>query len=274
MTVNSAVLKMTGYDPESGHISINGHEIYYEKHFNEKTENKDKAVILLHEGLGSAQFWRGYPAFFMNNFNLPVIVYDRRGYGKSSAADWAGEWRYMHDEALKILPALISKLGLNKVILTGHSDGGSIALLHAAAFPDITDTVIAIAPHYYREDKTKAGLESTVRSYESGGLDKMLKKYHGDKYRQVFHNWSDTWLSDDFARWDLSGELAAISCPALLIQCEEDEYASVSHIKDMEKLITGAKAYIIEGKSHSPHIKFRHEVMKMIKSFLKSQNNL
>ena len=46
----------------------------------------------------------------------------------------------MHLQARDVLPALLAALGIDPSLdrpwLFGHSDGGSIALLHAAMFPD------------------------------------------------------------------------------------------------------------------------------------------
>src|SRR3569832_611423 len=105
-------------------------------------------IVFLHEGLGSVALWRDWPRQVCDAAGRAGFVYSRRGYGKSqSIADVRGSARlrpdYMHREALDVLPELLAKLGGVSPVLLGHSDGGTIALIHAAHFPVTACIVMA-----------------------------------------------------------------------------------------------------------------------------------
>src|SRR5690606_35158778 len=94
-------------------------------------------MVFLHEGLGSVAMWRDFPARLADAVGMRALVYSRPGYGRSSPRPEGEKWKpdFMHRQAREVLPALLRELGVENPWLFGHSDGGSIALLHAAAFP-------------------------------------------------------------------------------------------------------------------------------------------
>ena len=99
-------------------------------------KKKDLAtLVMLHEGLGSISTWKEFPKQISNTILNPILLYSRHGYGSSSFIKQRFCSSYMHDEALKVLPALISCLKLKRVILYGHSDGASICLLYTSPSP-------------------------------------------------------------------------------------------------------------------------------------------
>jgi len=97
-------------------------------------------LVFLHEGLGSVALWRNWPQRLCQQLGMPGLVYSRQGYGRSAPRpDVRGSGRlqpdYMHHEALQVLPALLRQRGIERPVLLGHSDGGTIALLHATHHP-------------------------------------------------------------------------------------------------------------------------------------------
>ena len=118
---------------------------------------KDKApsCVFLHEGLGSVALWKDWPAQICQALECEGWVYSRRGYGYSeSIFDVRGTGKlqstYMHREALEVFPALLAHLKITNPLLIGHSDGGTIALIHASQFPVAGCAVMA--PHVMMED--------------------------------------------------------------------------------------------------------------------------
>ena len=94
-------------------------------------------MVFLHEGLGSAALWRDFPDRVAAETGAAALVYSRLGYGGSSLpAGGAFPLDYMHVEAERRLPAILAALDIERPLLVGHSDGGSIALIHAGAFPE------------------------------------------------------------------------------------------------------------------------------------------
>src|SRR5439155_12479677 len=91
------------------------------------------ALVFLHEGLGCVELWRGFPAAVAGATGWRALVYSRAGYGRSDPVTEPRTPRYMHDEALDVLPALLEHLGVTAPVLVGHSDGASIAVIAAGA---------------------------------------------------------------------------------------------------------------------------------------------
>ncbi|MGZ4620120.1 MAG: alpha/beta fold hydrolase, partial [Frankiaceae bacterium] len=75
------------------------------------------ALVFLHEGLGCVAMWRGFPGLVATRTGCRAVVYSRRGYGGSDPFDASRTPRYLHDEALDVLPALRRALGLDRVVL-------------------------------------------------------------------------------------------------------------------------------------------------------------
>ncbi len=209
-------------------------------------------VVFLHEGLGSVAMWKGFPAAFCRANGLTGIVYSRRGYGRSAPRRPDERWApdFMHVQAFEVLPALLAELGVGRPWLFGHSDGGSIALLHASRFA--TTGVVAVAPHLFVEDVSIASIEHARIAYESGDLKRGLAKYHDDA-DSAFRGWNDAWLSPAFRTWNIGAEIATIACPVLAVQGENDEYGSLEHVRAIRRLLPETELLEIAECGHSPH---------------------
>ena len=209
-------------------------------------------VVFLHEGLGSVAMWKGFPAAFCRANGLTGIVYSRRGYGRSAPRRPDERWApdFMHVQAFEVLPALLAELGVGRPWLFGHSDGGSIALLHASRFA--TTGVVAVAPHLFVEDVSIASIEHARIAYESGDLKRGLAKYHDDA-DSAFRGWNDAWLSPAFRTWNIEAEIATISCPVLAVQGENDEYGSLEQVRAIRRLLPETELLEIAECGHSPH---------------------
>ena len=209
-------------------------------------------VVFLHEGLGSVAMWKGFPAAFCNANGLAGVVYSRRGYGRSTPKPPEERWApdFMHGQAFEALPALLAQLGIERPWLFGHSDGGSIALLHASRFP--TAGVVAVAPHLFVEDISIESIEKALVAFESGELRRGLAKYHDDP-DSAFRGWNDAWLSPAFRTWNIEAEITAITCPVLAVQGENDEYGSLEQIRAIQRHLPNAELLEIADCGHSPH---------------------
>ena len=209
-------------------------------------------VVFLHEGLGSVAMWKGFPAAFCDANGLAGIVFSRRGYGRSPPKPPDEHWApdFMHVQAFEVLPALLARLGIERPWLFGHSDGGSIALLHASRCP--TAGVVAVAPHLFVEAVSIASIEKARDAFENGDLRRGLAKYHDDP-DSAFRGWNDAWLSPAFRSWNIEREIAAIACPVLAVQGENDEYGSLEQIRAIARRLPRTRLLSIPGCGHSPH---------------------
>lgn len=230
---------------------------------------RSPVLVLLHEGLGSTGFWKDLPEALVARTGLPVFLYDRRGYGRSAGSLLPRPLDYLEREAEKALPAVLAAAGIDRPVLVGHSDGGTIALLFAAAFPDRVAAVVAIAAHIFVEPATIAGIRGAVRAFETGDLRRRLERFHGPRTLEVFRAWAETWLDPRFARWTIEERLASVRCPALLLQGAEDEYATPAHLEAIARGVRGpVRALLLPAAGHSPHHQSREATLAAIGAFL------
>lgn len=227
-------------------------------------------IIFLHEGLGSVAMWRDWPAQVCADTGRPGIVYSRRGYGGSQPVpDVRGTGRlepdYMHREALEVLPALIAALGIDKPVLLGHSDGGTIALLHASRF-DVAACIV-MAPHVIVEEQSVQAIEEARKAYEAGGLRDRLQRYHSD-VDCAFWQWNDVWLSPAFRGFDIRPDCRRIQAPVLAIQGKEDPYGSLRQIDEIQPTRGPFEQLVLARCGHSPHRDQPEATRRRIAAFL------
>jgi pimeloyl-ACP methyl ester carboxylesterase len=210
-------------------------------------------LVFLHEGLGSAKMWKSFPARVADATACPALVYTRPGYGRSSPAPLPRGPDYMHVEALTLLPALLDHLGIADPVLIGHSDGASIALLHAGRGTRPVRALIALAPHVFVEEVSLASIAEAGRSYQTTDLRAKLARYHADP-DAAFRGWNDIWLDPSFRDWNIEACLPGVRCPLLLIQGRDDEYGSAEQLDAIERQAGGQVTRLeLADCRHSPH---------------------
>ena len=159
----------------------------------------------------------------------------------------------MHEQAHAVLPALLARLGIeDPPWLFGHSDGGSIALLYAAAFPARVAGLVAVAPHVFVEDVSVASIEQARIAYEATDLRRRLARYHDDP-DSAFRGWNDIWLDPAFRAWDIEECLPRIRCPVLAVQGEDDEYGTMAQVDAIARNVPQARLLKLPACGHSPH---------------------
>lgn len=236
-------------------------------------------LVFLHEGLGSVALWRDWPARLCAQLGCAGLLYSREGYGRSSphgdvrgatrveGTRHLGRWTpdYMHREALQVLPALLQALGIERPWLLGHSDGGTIALLHAAHHA--VAGCIVMAPHVMVEDVSVRAIAQAREAYEHGPLRARLAPFHTD-VDGAFWQWNDVWLSAAFRSYDIRPEIAAIRTPLLAIQGEDDPYGTMAQIDDIARAVPQALLHKLPACGHSPHKDQPEAVARAIEAFL------
>ena len=209
-------------------------------------------IVMLHEGLGSVSMWRDFPERLAEATGCRVLAYSRLGHGRSSPVRAPRGPDYHLKEARHWLPAVLDRLGLRRPLLFGHSDGATIALIHAAEFPGRAGGVIAIAPHVKVEDITIEGLAKAKVAYETTRLRDRLAIYHDD-VDAVFWDWNRTWLNPEFRGWNVEQLLSAITVPVLAIQGVADEYATLDQIESIRDAVPATELLVLAECGHSPH---------------------
>jgi pimeloyl-ACP methyl ester carboxylesterase len=208
-------------------------------------------IVFLHEGLGSVAMWRDFPQRVVEATGCHAVVYSRYGYGQSDLLQASFAVRYMHDEGLAALPELLEKLGIEEPILFGHSDGGSISLVHAGAH-DRVKALVLEAPHVFVEDVCVESIAAAKITFATTDLAKKLGRYHADPEKS-FRGWNDVWLHPDFRAWNIEDCLPRITCPVLAIQGEDDEYGTMEQLHRIGRAIPDAELVDLADCRHSPH---------------------
>ena len=226
-------------------------------------------MVFLHEGLGSVAMWRDFPARLADALGVRALVYSRPGYGRSTPRPAGEKWQpdFMHRQAREVLPALLRELGVEKPWLCGHSDGGSIALLHAAAFPASLRGAIVLAPHILVEDISVTSIAKAREAYLQTDLKQRLGRYHDDA-DSAFWGWNDVWLSPAFRGWSIEEEIRAIRCPLLAMQGLDDEYGTLEQIHGIARRVPQAQLLEIPQCGHSPHKDQPEAVIAAVREFV------
>lgn len=233
-------------------ILVNGRRLEYE--LNEPVVRGAPLVVFLHEGLGCVDGWRDFPARVAAATGSGTLIYSRWGYGRSEARPGPWPVSFMHDEASASLPDLLGRLGVEHAVFIGHSDGGSIALLFAAQFPDIAQAIVTMAAHVVVEPETVRGIEDARARFAQGPLRAGLERYHGSNTTSMFEGWSGVWLDPAFRHWDIRGELRQIRCPLLAIQGTADQYGTPAQLDAIREHAGGPAAVsLLSGCGHLPH---------------------
>ena len=224
-------------------------------------------IVLLHEGLGSVSMWRDFPRRVAEVTGHEVLVYSRHGYGRSAPLTAPRPVRFMHDEALVVLPALLDTLEIRRPILLGHSDGGSIAIIHAGGSGREVAGLVLLAPHVMVEEISVASIAAARVAYAQGDLRARLARHHDD-VEGAFRGWNEVWLRPDFRAWTIEEYLPRVTCPVLAIQGEDDEYGTMEQVERIAHAVPGAKVLKLARCGHSPHRDRAEKVLEAIRGFV------
>jgi pimeloyl-ACP methyl ester carboxylesterase len=224
-------------------------------------------MVFLHEALGCIAMWKDVPERLVAMTGLPALVYDRHGHGLSDPLPRKREPDYLDRESFDVLPRVLAECGITDPIPVGHSDGGSIALLYASRHP--VRALVSEAAHVFVEEVTLAGIRQAVVIWRETDLPQRLGKYHGDKTEALFSAWADCWQTAPFPAWNMEAALPGVSCPALIIQGEGDEYGTKAQVDAIATGITGpASVMMVPGCNHIPHFQASDRVLPTVAEFV------
>jgi pimeloyl-ACP methyl ester carboxylesterase len=224
-------------------------------------------AVLLHEGLGCVGLWRDFPRALAAATGHGIFAYSRQGYGASDPCSLPRPLDYMTDEAVRVLPQVLDAIGLERGVLVGHSDGASIAALHAGLVRDPRiGGIVLMAPHVFTEPMGLAAIAEARTAYDSGDLRSRLAKHHRH-VDAAFRGWNDAWLDPEFARWDIREPLADITVPVLAIQGEDDQYGTRAQIRAIETAVP-VKAVMLADCRHSPFLDQPQRTLALAAEFM------
>ncbi len=227
-------------------------------------------IVFLHEGLGCVGMWRDFPDRVASAAGCGALVYSRLGYGASDSVRGPRPVAFMRDEALRVLPAVVEYFQLEEVILFGHSDGASIAIIYAGSRLGHVRALVLEAPHVFVETICVQRIARIAQEYVTTRLRDRLARYHGANTDSMFQSWTDVWLRPEFLSWKIEEYLPAIESPVLVAQGEDDDYGTLAQVGVILRQVRGpAESLVLPRCGHSPHSDHPDEVLEAVTRFLR-----
>jgi pimeloyl-ACP methyl ester carboxylesterase len=251
-------------------------------------------LVFLHDGLGCVGTWRDFPAALAAATGCGALVYSRSGYGGSQALPGPWPRRFMHDEALEVLPAVLAALCVRDGFLVGHSDGGSISLIYAASLAAAPGSrprahrshrsrrsqpshasnwlrgIVLEAPHVYVEAASLESIAKLPGLYRHTDLWPRMVRYHGANAENCFDSWVDAWLRPEFLSWSIVDLLSKVRCPVLDIQGDDDAFGTAAQLEAIASGCGGpTEILVLPGCGHTPHHQQREETLAAMIRFLR-----
>ncbi|HWA39467.1 MAG TPA: alpha/beta fold hydrolase [Burkholderiales bacterium] len=250
-------------------VRAGGHEL--RGHWRGPRPAQAPTLVFLHDALGSVRLWRDFPDQLVRATGCGALLYDRWGSGESEPLTPPFGADYLLEEAMQALPEVLDRVGVREAILVGQSDGASIALAHAGAFPGRIRGVIALSPHLFVEPRTLATIREQIRDFEHGDLKARLRRHHGANTEPLFARLVEVWTTHERPQRPLEPHIARIRCPVLAIQGADDEFFSVAQLDALEALIPGRLERLrIPGAAHYPLHQARNEVLAAAIRFIRA----
>ena len=246
------------------HLTLGGHQLFFE--WRGPRDPGRETAVFLHDGLGCAGAWKAVPERIGAAAGVNAVVYDRWGYGQSEPRELF-PFGFMEAE-VPVLRELLDALGLASAHLIGHSDGGSIAMLLAARWPERVSSLVTEAAHTFVERETQDGIRALIEAQRAGRTPGWLSRLHGERSEALLLAWAGGWLSEAHAQWCIEDWLGYIDAPTFVIQGERDEFGTIKQVHAIVNRVVGADAWIVPGCGHTPHTHAEDEFVARVSEFL------
>jgi pimeloyl-ACP methyl ester carboxylesterase len=231
--------------------------------------DKAPTLVFLHEGLGSVSLWRDFPLRLAEATGCGALVYSRAGYGRSDPAPLPWSPAFMHAEAA-VLGEVLDRTSVRDAVLVGHSDGGSIAIIHAGSeTAGRVRALILLAPHVFVEEMGLRSIASAAEAFENGDLRRRLERHHGANVDCAFWGWNRVWLDPAFRSWNIEEFLPRIKRPVLVIQGEDDPYGTLRQMDAIAEGCAGpVERLVLPECAHAPHREQAERTLEAAAAFL------
>ncbi len=238
-------------------------------------DKKKDTIILLH-GSGQSHVVWSLTDQYLSDQGYNVFALDLPGHGNSE-----GESLNSIEEMADWLDKVVKKIGIDNLIILGHSQGCLIALEYINKFPEKVKKIIFIAGSY----KIPVN-ESLINLAQSGNLESlnlMMKWGYGYSKQFIGGNPLQKILnSSREVREVLAVDLIAcnsykngnnvlkkIKCPTFFIFGELDKMIKIEKGKEFANLINGSKMHIIKDCGHMIILENAFEMREKVAEFLK-----
>jgi pimeloyl-ACP methyl ester carboxylesterase len=216
----------------------------------------DPPIVFLHGGWGYAF----YPlddaiAGIARRFVIP----DRTGYGQSRPPRRTELPRDFHAMYAGETEALLARLGIERCVLWGHSDGAVIAVHLAGRHPERYAGVVLEALHLDREKPRSREFFTRMAKDPDAFGDRVVQKLaaeHGDDWRTIIQAGGEAWLAiaatPELDIFD--GNLPRLrDVPALVLHGADDPRTEPGELDRLRRDVPTAEVHVIAGATHAPH---------------------
>lgn len=287
---------LENYPFQERFISVEGAELFC------KLAGDGDPIIVIHGGGGYITHDYLLPYMVRLTEHNRVVFYDQRGMGRSTG-ELTKKQINMHTY-IADLEAIRCFLGVERVIIAGHSWGGFLGMLYAIAHPESIEKLILLGPMpASSEDFELFGNEYTKRlvpyknelqKIESSDLylagdSEAIAKYLRTIFQTYTYNPEDAnklnlympqkailkgfkiieLLNEQvFMRpFNLFNDLCKLQCPTLIVHGDTDPIP-FSTAENIQKTIPSAQLIKIEKCGHFPFIEQPEALFKAINDFL------
>jgi pimeloyl-ACP methyl ester carboxylesterase len=225
-------------------------------------------VVLLHGFPLSSEMW--IPVRPAVEQAARLITPDLRGFGGSDAPQGGYGMETMAGDVL----GLVDRLGLERIVLGGHSMGGYVALRFAAAHPERLAGLILVSTRASVDTpegkaRRETAIERIRRGETTAFLDEFVPNLVGPSTRKraprqlaemraIAGDVPDHVLSGCLAgmrdRPDSSEMLRGLHVPALVIAGEEDAVVPAEAARAMADVLPNARLAVIPLSGHTPSV--------------------
>jgi pimeloyl-ACP methyl ester carboxylesterase len=258
------------------YAQVNGQRLYFED-----TGGSGPAVVFSHGLLMDHEMFAPQVAALRDRYR--VIAWDERGHGQTAGAELAP---FSYYDSADDLAALLRHLGIERAVLAGMSQGGYLSLRCALTHPEIVRALVLIDTQAQVEDPAKMpAYEVMLKDWAANGLSDQTAGIIEQIILGAGWPGSATWK----AKWktvqphnlmacfqtlgsrdDISGKLAQIKVPALVIHGDKDMAITLDRGRALANGLPQAELAVIPGAGHAANLTHAAAVTPLIEKFLAS----
>ena len=196
-----------------------------------------------------------------------IVIVDLPGFGSSEEPEFA--WNVQ--DYVDCIHDFVGELGIEKLIVIGHSFGGKIGLLYASQY-DVEKLVVLASP-FKKEIKNVSLKTKMLKSLKKvPGLNKFegfAKKHIGSNdYRNASTLMRQVLVNT--VNLDITENVKKIKCSTIIIWGDLDVEVSVESAHELEKLIADAGVVVFPGCTHYAYLERINQTINVIRVFIES----
>ncbi len=248
--------------------NINGLEIYFETH------GQGETIVLLHHGFGCTKMWEDiYPKLVRKGYR--VIMYDRRGYGRSErGSDFKAFYisKNFNSKSVEELAALREIIHFESFHIVGQCEGGVIGAAYAVSYPEQVKTLIVSSTLCYSQ-LSMPEFNKVMFPKPFADLEPDLKEtfidWHGKKAETFYNQFRVYGGAYGTGFFDIRPLLPSVACPTLVLYPDRSSLFEVEQGVAFYRNLPFGELAVIPKCGHNTYEHQPEEYIRAILRFLK-----